>query len=122
MEIQYNNNNLDNDNIFDIYCIICMDIIGNNKLCMKCKYLYCNECAKKINYKCCICERFVKKAYYNDDYNFYYIEFETTIGYSPLFYLLYNLFSIFLIFICLVGIYFYLKKIFNFIFFILFIK
>ena len=42
-------------------CIICYDEFGIIQLCKKCKYVYCDKCANKINYDCSICYRDIIK-------------------------------------------------------------
>jgi hypothetical protein len=61
-EIINNNNSIDDDKL----CIICIHYEGIIQLCLKCKSLYCNDCANLVNNKCCICYRnFKKKEYIN---------------------------------------------------------
>jgi hypothetical protein len=90
------NNNMENNikNNFDItnnklkinhadknnLCIICWFQDGKITLCVNCKLLYCDECAKKINYNCCICYRSknTKQIYFDDE--------EFSFSYYPLFY------------------------------------
>lgn len=62
-------NSLDNQ-----LCICCLDLEGNIRLCLKCKYRYCLNCSKKLDNKCCICFRLVKeKYYYNDEHPVIYV-------------------------------------------------
>jgi len=98
--MEYNNYNIDdNTNNIDKICIICWNLSADNKLCIKCIYLYCDECAYKINYKCCICERRSRKIYY--DYN---NEFELDTGYSPMYYFYSSFYWLLFIIISILGI------------------
>lgn len=69
-------NHIDKNNL----CIICWFQDGKIILCVNCKLLYCDECAKKINNNCCICYRSknTKQIYFDDE--------EFSFGYDPLFY------------------------------------
>lgn len=50
-------------------CLICMDVEGEILLCSKCKFIYCLDCAKKINNLCCICFRKNNSCNLNNMYN-----------------------------------------------------
>lgn len=52
-------------------CLICWTLNCNIILCSKCKYVYCKECATKINNSCCICVRPNKISY-----NYFYYDLE----------------------------------------------
>ncbi len=52
-------------------CLICYEPNPTQKLCKKCKFLYCNICSKKINYRCSICCRKDDKDYYYYDEIYY---------------------------------------------------
>lgn len=49
------NSNIDID--IENECVICINKLGIILLCEKCKLKYCNDCAIKVNGKCCICFR-----------------------------------------------------------------
>ena len=49
-------NNIDNSNLNNS-CSICYENLAQISLCEKCKLKYCNDCANKINNRCCICFR-----------------------------------------------------------------
>ena len=38
-------------------CLVCYSQKGINKLCNKCKYLYCQECSVRLENRCSICLR-----------------------------------------------------------------
>lgn len=48
-------------------CIICYNPDPKQILCINCKYLYCDDCAKKIEYSCSICKRNNDRN--NEDFN-----------------------------------------------------
>ena len=73
-------NYIDNNDL----CIICWSMDGKTILCINCKCKYCDDCVKKIDYKCCICYRNSNKYDYLNDYDneftiFYIPNFNTTL-------------------------------------------
>jgi hypothetical protein len=65
-----------NENQNDM-CLVCWSLNSNIILCSKCKYVYCQECATKINNFCCICKR--TKNLSNNYFNYYNFDFEVDI-------------------------------------------
>lgn len=106
------NNSINDDNL----CIVCWNTNSIIVLCTNCKFKYCNDCVKKVNGKCCICNRNKKK------YNYFYDD-DLIIDYVPNFYkiLLGILFSFIIYVSCFFGIIFFIIILTNF-FYITFCK
>lgn len=71
-----------NDELIDYYCLVCWLNKGEIILCSKCKYKYCDECAKKLNNTCSICIR-IKNQNQDDNEYLYLNEYDNGIIYNP---------------------------------------
>jgi hypothetical protein len=120
MEQIYNSIHKDGGDDDENFCIICKEQNGIIKLCLYCNFMYCNDCANKINNSCCICSRNSnKKNILTNNYNFYPPNIDTyELEYDDRFFLTYltNSISTFFVFIItwlFIGFitYIFLKKI-----------
>ncbi len=114
MEIN-KNNDINIDLLSDSICLVCLDLLGLHKLCVNCRFLYCGDCANKLNFNCCICRK-IKK------YNEFENNFELNIEYNPVYLIYTNICSLLFFIISLIGVCVFIFILIKRIFFILFSK
>ena len=70
---------------YDELCLICMDVNGSIILCSECKFVYCTDCAIKINNLCSICFRLNNSNNVSNQNNLDYYSYYDDINFEPQF-------------------------------------